>query len=153
MSKVSAGILLFRVREEKLELLLVHPGGPLWRNKDDGAWTIPKGEIDPGEDAIAAAQREFTEETGTTVEGPFLELVPVRLKSGKTVRAWACEGDLDPAEIRSNTFKMEWPPRSGKEREFPEIDRAAFFEPDEARLKLNPGQAPLVDDLLRKRRK
>ena len=151
MSKISAGILLFRVRREKLELLLVHPGGPLWRNKDDGAWTIPKGEIDPGEDALDAAQREFAEETGSTVAGPFIELVPVRLKSGKTVRAWACEGDLDPAQIRSNTFRMEWPPRSGKEREFPEIDRAEFFDVDEARKKLNPGQAPLVDDLLRKR--
>jgi predicted NUDIX family NTP pyrophosphohydrolase len=151
MSKISAGILLFRVRREKLELLLVHPGGPLWRNKDDGAWTIPKGEIDPGEDALDAAQREFAEETGSTVAGPFIELVAVRLKSGKTVRAWACEGDLDPAQIRSNTFRMEWPPRSGKEREFPEIDRAEFFDVDEARKKLNPGQAPLVDDLLRKR--
>ena len=151
MSKISAGILLFRVRREKLELLLVHPGGPLWRNKDDGAWTIPKGEIDPGEDALDAAQREFAEETGSTVAGPFIELVAVRLKSGKTVRAWACEGDLDPAQIRSNMFRMEWPPRSGKEREFPEIDRAEFFDVDEARKKLNPGQAPLVDDLLRKR--
>lgn len=151
MPKTSAGLLLFREKEGKLELLLVHPGGPFWRNKDDGAWTIPKGEVESGEDPLAAACREFGEETGFCPEGPFIELSPARLKSGKTVLAWACEGDCDPTELCSNTFSIEWPPRSGKQAQFPEIDRAAFFDVETARRKLNAGQVPLLDDLLRKR--
>lgn len=151
MSKTSAGLLMFRVRGERLELLLVHPGGPFFRNKDEGAWSIPKGELAAGEDPLAAARREFTEETGFVAQGPFIELSPVRLKSGKTVLAWACEGDCDPAQIRSNTFTIEWPPRSGRKAEFPEVDRADFFDVETAKRKLNPAQVPLVDELVRKR--
>lgn len=145
--KTSAGLLLYRVRAGVLQVLVVHPGGPLWKNKDDGAWSIPKGEPGPEEDALQAARREFEEETGLRPEGPFLELVPVRLRSGKVVRAWAVEGDCDPAALRSNTFSMEWPPRSGRWSDFPEVDRAAFLPIEEARVKLNPAQVPLLDDL------
>ena len=143
----SAGLLLYRTRSGVLEVLLVHPGGPLWRNKDEGAWSIPKGEYGEGEDALAAARREFEEETGVRPEGPFLELAPVELRSGKIVRAWAVGGDCDPEHIVSNTFRMEWPSHSGRIAEFPEVDRAAFFTLDEASRKLNPGQVPLLDDL------
>jgi predicted NUDIX family NTP pyrophosphohydrolase len=148
--RTSAGLVLHRVRDGRVEVLLVHPGGPLWKNKDAGAWSIPKGEYGPGEDALAAARREFEEETGLRPEGPFEELRPVKLRSGKVVRAWAVRGDCDPGAIRSNSVRMEWPPRSGRSVEFPEVDRAAFFTIDEARLKLNPGQVPLLDDLLSK---
>jgi predicted NUDIX family NTP pyrophosphohydrolase len=150
MSSVSAGLLLYRFGDRGLELLLVHPGGPFWRNKDEGAWTIPKGELGAGEDALAAARREFHEETGFSASGPFIALGTVRLKSGKLIHAWACEGDVEPAELRSNTFIVEWPPRSGRRAEFPEIDRAQFFTPDEARKKLNLAQVPLVDELVKK---
>lgn len=143
----SAGILLHRRREERLEVLLVHPGGPFWANRDEGAWTIPKGEYDEGEDALDAARREFTEETGFAVEGPFRELAPVRQRSGKVVRAWAVEGDCDVAAIRSNTFSMEWPPRSGRTAEFPEVDRGQWFTLDEARAKILPAQLPLLEEL------
>ena len=146
--RTSAGLLLYRKRDVRVEVLLVHPGGPLWRNKDAGAWSIPKGEYGPEEEALAAARREFEEETGLQPEGPFQELRPVKLRSGKIVRAWAVGGDCDPGAIRSNTVKMEWPPRSGRLIEFPEVDRAAFFTIAEARIKLNPGQVPLLDDLL-----
>ncbi len=145
----SAGLLVVRVRGGRLEVLLAHPGGPFWAKKDEGAWTIPKGELEPGEDALAAARREFEEETGTRPEGPFARLPPARQKGGKLVYAWACEGDLDPDAIRSNTFTIEWPPRSGQRREFPEIDRAGFFRLDEARRKLNPAQAPWLDEVER----
>lgn len=146
----SAGILLHRRREERLEVLLVHPGGPFWANRDEGAWTIPKGEYDDGEDALDAARREFTEETGFAVEGPFRELAPVRQRSGKVVRAWAVEGDCDVAAIRSNTFSMEWPPRSGRTAEFPEVDRGQWFTLDEARAKILPAQLPLLEELARR---
>ena len=146
----SAGILLHRRREGRLEVLLVHPGGPFWANRDEGAWTIPKGEYEEGEDALDAARREFTEETGFAVEGPFRELAPVRQRSGKIVRAWAVEGDCDVAAIRSNTFCMEWPPRSGRTAEFPEVDRGEWFTIEEARVKILAAQAPLLDELARR---
>lgn len=143
----SAGILLYRGTGAELQVLLVHPGGPYWRGKDEGAWTIPKGLINPGEEALAAAVRELKEETGITVEGPFIPLQPVRQKAGKVVTAFACEGDCDAAAITSNTFTLEWPPRSGRMQEFPEVDRAQWFSPDEARTKINPAQAALIDEL------
>lgn len=151
MAKRSAGLLMYRVRDDVMEVLLVHPGGPFWRNKDQGAWSIPKGEIDDEESVLDAALREFEEETGLRPEGPFVALTPVKQKSGKVVHAWAFEGDCDPERIRSNTFAMEWPRGSGRLREVPEIDRAAFFSLDEARTKINPGQAPLIDELVRRR--
>jgi predicted NUDIX family NTP pyrophosphohydrolase len=147
MSKVSAGLLMYRLRQGVVEVLLAHPGGPFWRNKDDGAWTIPKGEIAPGEDAHAAALREFEEETGIRPEGPYIELTPIQQRGGKTVCAWAFEGDCDPEGIKSNTFEMEWPPRSGKMQQFPEIDRAAFLGIEQAKQKVNPAQMALLDEL------
>jgi predicted NUDIX family NTP pyrophosphohydrolase len=143
----SAGILLYRHRAGGLEVLLVHPGGPFWRNRDEGAWSIPKGEFDDHEDALAAARREFAEETGTAIDGEFVALAPHRQRSGKTVHAWAVEGDLDAAAVRSNLFSMEWPPRSGMTAEFPEVDRAAWFTLPEARRKLLAGQLPFLDEL------
>jgi predicted NUDIX family NTP pyrophosphohydrolase len=148
MPQRSAGILLFRRRPDGPEFLLVHPGGPFFRNRDLGVWTIPKGEIDPGEDPLTAAVREFREETGVEPAGPFVPLTPIRQKGGKQVLAWAAEGDLDPTAVRSNTFQLEWPPHSGRMQEFPEIDRAAFFPIDEARRRINPAQAALLDELL-----
>lgn len=145
-SKTSAGLLMYR-RTTGLEVLLVHPGGPFFRNKDAGAWTIPKGEIGPGEEPLAAAIREFTEETGLAPTSPFLSLPTIRQKAGKIVQAWAFEGDCDPATISSNTFEMEWPPRSGKRITVPEIDRAAFFDLDAARIKINPAQIEFLDEL------
>ncbi len=147
MARVSAGLLLFRRGGGALEVLLVHPGGPLWAKRDDGAWSVPKGECGDGEDPLAAAQREFREETGFEPHGPFRELGSVRQRGGKTVVAWAFEGDCDPAALRSNTFTIEWPPRSGQQRAFPEVDRAAWFTLDEARRKLNAGQLPLLERL------
>jgi len=132
------------------EFLLVHPGGPLWSGKDLGAWSIPKGEVAPDEDALEAARREFEEETGVRANGPFVELTPVRLSSGKRVTAWIFTGNLDPETIRSNLFTMEWPPRSGRRQEFPEVDRAAWFDLDEARRRISPGQAPLLLEAARK---
>jgi predicted NUDIX family NTP pyrophosphohydrolase len=148
MVKKSAGLIMYRRRENRLEVLLMHPGGPFWAKKDLGAWTIPKGEYEPGEDPLQAAAREFTEETGLKPQGPFLALTPVRQKGGKIVSAWAFEGDCDPGSLRSNTFIMEWPPRSGKMREFPEVDRAAWCAVDEAREKILPSQIPLLEELL-----
>jgi predicted NUDIX family NTP pyrophosphohydrolase len=147
MANISSGILMYRVRDGELEFLLAHPGGPFWQNKDEGAWTIPKGEVSEGEDPLAAARREFEEETGLRPEGEFIGLSPIRQKSGKRVHAWAVEGDCDPAAIRSNTFTLEWPPRSGRQQEFPEIDRAEFFLLGEARRKINPAQRPLLEEL------
>lgn len=145
----SAGIILFRRVGAEIEILIVHPGGPLWARRDDGAWSIPKGEYDAGEEPLAAAHREFAEEIGTPApDGEPLALGEVRLKSGKRVIAWALEGDLDAAAIRSNTFELQWPPRSGRLQEFPEVDRAGWFEPAAARVKLNPAQAEFVDRLL-----
>jgi predicted NUDIX family NTP pyrophosphohydrolase len=128
-------------------VLLAHPGGPFWRKKDLGAWTLPKGEIDEGEDPLDAAKREFTEETGFVPDGTFVALAPVRQPSGKTVFAWAVEGDCDTGGIRSNSFSMEWPPRSGQFAEFPEIDRAEWFPIAEARQKILKGQAAFLDQL------
>lgn len=149
MAKISAGILMYRKRKGALQIFLVHPGGPLWVNKDSGAWSIPKGEIDPEEDPLSAAKREFEEETGLEISGSFIALSTVKLKSGKKVKAWAVEGDCDPAVIRSNTFRMEWPPRSGRHQEFPEVDRAAWFGLKEANEKINKGQTPLIEELKR----
>lgn len=147
MPKISAGLLMYRVCNGAIEVLLVHPGGPFWRNKDKGAWSIPKGEIEADEDALSAAQREFQEETGIQPRGPFIPLESVTLKSRKVVQAWAFEGDCDPAAIKSNTFTLEWPPKSGKMQEVPEIDKAAFWRLNEARLKINPAQVAFLDRL------
>lgn len=147
MAKKSAGILLFRRKKNILEVFLVHPGGPFWAKKDDGAWSIPKGEFDDNEDGLKAAKREFKEETGSDIHGNFIELVPIKQKSGKLVYAWAVEGDIDPTRIKSNEFEMEWPPRSGKMRTFPEIDKADWFTISGASLKINAGQLSLLKNL------
>jgi predicted NUDIX family NTP pyrophosphohydrolase len=145
----SAGILLYRRPAGTLELLLVHPGGPYWARKDEGAWSIPKGEHADGEDAVDCARREFEEETGTVPPvGALVALGEVRQRSGKRVSAWAAEGDLDAGAVRSNTFTVEWPPRSGRMQEFPEVDRAGWFAPDDARRALVPAQAAFVDRLV-----
>jgi predicted NUDIX family NTP pyrophosphohydrolase len=147
-SKRSAGILLHRRLGDSLEVLLVHPGGPAWARRDLGAWSIPKGEYEPGEEPFAAAQREFEEELGTAPpSGRAIDLGEIRQKSGKWVHAWALRGDLDTTSIRSNTFLFQWPPRSGKWIEIPEVDRAEWFELDAAREKINPAQAALIDRL------
>lgn len=147
MAKVSAGLVMYRERPGRVEVLLVHPGGPLWAKKDLGAWSIPKGEVGQGEDEFATARREFEEETGVRPEGEFTDLGTITQRGGKVVRAWAFEGECDPACVRSNNFVMEWPPRSGKQQEFPEIDRAQFFGIDEAKRRINPGQAALLVEL------
>ena len=148
MPKTSAGILLFRRRAPGVEVLLAHPGGPFWAKKDAGVWSIPKGLVEEGEDLPVAAKREFFEETGATIEGPFLELGAHKQPGGKIVVAFAYEGDFDPASLRSNLFAMEWPPRSGKTAEFPEIDRAAWFGFEEAARKILPGQQPILAALV-----
>jgi predicted NUDIX family NTP pyrophosphohydrolase len=147
MPKRSGGLLMYRFRDQILQVLLVHPGGPYWKNKDNGAWSIPKGEAGPTEDLLGVAQREFEEELGHKPDGRYVELAPVKQKGGKVVHAWAFEGDCDPSTIKSNTFAIEWPPKSGKISEFPEVDRAAFFSLEEARKKINLGQAALLDEL------
>jgi predicted NUDIX family NTP pyrophosphohydrolase len=144
---VSAGLLLFRRSDGRLEVLLAHPGGPYWVNRDAGAWTIPKGAGNAGEELLVTARREFAEETGLRPEGPFLPLGSVRQKAGKLVHAWACEGEADPSALVSNTMWAEWPPGSGRRVEFPEVDRCAWFSPEEARAKLNPAQAEFIDRL------
>jgi predicted NUDIX family NTP pyrophosphohydrolase len=148
MSARSAGILLYRHYEGGLQVFLVHPGGPYFAAKDQGVWSIPKGEYSPEELALQAAQREFLEETGFAANGPFLALTPVRQANGKLVEAWAAAGELDPTKLRSNLFSMEWPPRSGKRQDFPEVDRGAWFYIVQAREKIIAGQAPLLDQLL-----
>jgi predicted NUDIX family NTP pyrophosphohydrolase len=146
--RASAGILLHRLRDGALEVFLVHPGGPFWRGKDAGAWSIPKGEPEAeGVDALATARREFEEETGSRVDGEFVALKPLKQKSGKLVLAWALRGDIDAASVRSNTFSMEWPPHSGKQQEFPEVDRGAWFTIATAREKILPGQRGFLDQL------
>ena len=150
MPRISAGILMYRRQQGSIQVLLVHPGGPIWKNKDEGAWSIPKGEPTAGEDLLIAAKREFAEETGYEVSGEFMPLAPVKQKSGKKVHAWAVEGDLDPAGIKSNTCSIEWPPRSGKQIEIPEVDRAEFFDLATAKTKINPAQGALLDELERR---
>lgn len=147
--KRSAGLLVYRRRAGELEVFLVHPGGPLWARKDLGAWSIPKGELDPGEEPLAAARRELEEETGFRADGPFRSLAPVRQKGGKEVVAWACPGEIDAAATRSNTFALEWPPGSGRTAEFPEVDRASWFGLAAARARILGGQVPLLDELER----
>jgi predicted NUDIX family NTP pyrophosphohydrolase len=147
MPKTSAGILLYKKEQGALQVFLVHPGGPYFVRKDEGAWSIPKGEIDEGEDPLAAARREFEEETGCRPEGEFLPLSPVKQKGGKTVLSWSVEGGCDAAAIRSNTFTLEWPPGSGRMQEYPEVDRAGWFTVEEAKRKINPAQAALIDEL------
>ena len=149
MDKLSAGILLYRFRDGLFEVLIAHPGGPFWAKKDEGAWSIPKGLVDHGEDLLGAAIREFEEETGYQVSGEFIKLTPIRLRAGKIVVPFALEYDLDPETIVSNTFETEWPPRSGRQQAFPEIDRAAWLDPETAKKKLNPAQASIVDELQR----
>jgi predicted NUDIX family NTP pyrophosphohydrolase len=149
MTKESAGLLLFRTAAGAVEVLLVHPGGPFWAGKDEGAWSIPKGELSGGEDRLSAALREFKEETGEVVRGDFVALQPVH-QTGKIVHAWAVRSDFDTARVQSNTFSMEWPPRSGRQRVFPEIDRAAWFPLHMARVKILKGQRGLLDELERR---
>ncbi|HZP10852.1 MAG TPA: NUDIX domain-containing protein [Nevskiaceae bacterium] len=151
MARMSAGLLIHRTRAGALEVLLVHPGGPFWAKKDDGAWSIPKGEYAEGEDPLAVAKRELEEETGLSVDGAFVKLEPIRQRSGKVVTAFAIEADVDASRITSNTFEMEWPPRSGRKQHFPEVDRAAWFAIGDARVKLLASQVPLLDQLTRAR--
>ena len=145
---MSAGIAVYRRRAAGVELLLVHPGGPFWAKKDLGAWSFPKGEHSADEDALAAARREFEEELGVPIDGDFIALPPRRQAGGKLVSLWLVEGDMDAASMRSNTFTMEWPPRSGKQAEFPEVDRAEWFDVEEARARLTAGQAGFVDEIV-----
>lgn len=147
MPQVSAGLVMYRKSGSSLEVFLVHPGGPFWAKKDEGAWSIPKGLVEKGEDKLGAAKREFAEETSVVPSGPFIELGEIRQKSGKQVYAWAFEGNCDPPSIKSNTFSLEWPPKSGRMSEFPEIDRGKFFAVAEARRKINPQQAEFVNRL------
>jgi predicted NUDIX family NTP pyrophosphohydrolase len=147
--KRSAGLLLYRRSHDGLEVLIAHPGGPLWAHRDEGAWSVIKGEVEPDESPFDVARREFLEETGSDPpDAEPIELGEVRQKSAKHITAWACEGALDPETIRSMTFSLEWPPHSGRQQEFPEIDRVAWVGPDEARRRLNPAQAELVDRLI-----
>ena len=138
---------MYRFRDGELEFLLVHPGGPLWQNKDAGAWTIPKGAIEPGEEPLAAARREFEEELGLAPAGTLTPLAPIKQKSGKVVWAWSFEGDCDLARVRSNSFSMEWPPGSGCTAQFPEVDRAGFFRLEAAKEKINPAQMPFLEEV------
>jgi predicted NUDIX family NTP pyrophosphohydrolase len=148
MPKRSAGLILYRRGDDGIEVFLVHPGGPFWAKKDLGSWSIPKGEYVEGEDALAAARREFHEETGFTADGSFTPLGELKQSGGKIVSAWAIEGDCDPAQLQSNTFQLEWPPRSGRKIEVPEVDRGAWFSIEEARTKLLTGQISFLDRLL-----
>ncbi len=147
MKKFSAGLLVYRFKNKKLEVFLVHPGGPFWVKKDKGAWSIPKGEYLEEEDPLLAAKREFFEETGHKIEGDFKKLTPLRQHSGKIISAWAVEGDIDINNIKSNTFTIEWPPHSGKFVEFPELDRAEWFSPDIASQKILKGQSGFIEEL------
>ena len=147
MARISAGLLMYRVRDRAIEILLAHPGGPYFVNKDKGFWSIPKGEPDANEDLFATAQREFEEETSLKAVGPFIPLKPIQQKGGKIVHAWAFEGDCDPATLKSNTFMMEWPPKSGRQMEFPEMDRLEFFDLAMAKKKIKAGQEALIEEL------
>jgi len=148
VKRQSAGILLYRFIDELLEVFLVHPGGPFWANKDEGAWSIPKGEFEQDEQPLDAAIREFKEETGSALYGDFLMLTPVIQKAGKQVYAWAIEGNINAQAIQCNTFKMQWPPKSGKWQTFPEVDKADWFSIEEAKQKINPAQVSFIDELL-----
>jgi predicted NUDIX family NTP pyrophosphohydrolase len=150
MPKQSAGILLYRFRDGEPEVLLVHPGGPFWKNKDAAAWSIPKGEIEPGDDALSTAMRELEEEIGLKANGKFTALRPIKQSGGKIVHCFALNHDFDPSKLESNSFMQEWPPHSGNQQEFPEIDRAEWFDPDTAKSKINLAQADLIDQLLEK---
>jgi predicted NUDIX family NTP pyrophosphohydrolase len=150
MPQRSAGVLLYRCKGRGIEVLLVHPGGPFWAKKDDGAWSIPKGLIEAVENAVDVARREFEEETGATLQGNLVPLGSFTQSRAKIIEVWASEGDFDPATLRSNTFSMEWPPRSGQMREFPEADRAEWFGLEEARIKILKGQRPVIDVLLQR---
>lgn len=147
MPKTSAGLLPYRRREGRLEVFLVHPGGPFWAHKDTHAWSVAKGEVEPDEDLLKAAHREFSEETGLTLAELGMLLAPIRQASGKLVHVWAIEAEIDPTVIRSNSFPLEWPPHSGKVQQFPEVDRAAWFDLTEARRKIHKGQVALLDEL------
>ena len=147
MAKQSAGLLVYRKSNGTVEVLLVHPGGPFWKNKDSGAWSIPKGEFTTGENPLDVAKREFQEETGLTIDGAFQPLAPIKQRSGKTVYAWAIEADLNVSHVKSNMISMEWPPRSGKQQEFPEVDRAEWFPFDSAVEKINEAQRQLLRQL------
>ncbi|MDB5198900.1 MAG: hypothetical protein JWO92_863 [Chitinophagaceae bacterium] len=151
MTSKSAGILLYKNNNNALQVFLVHPGGPFWKKKDAGAWSIPKGEFTDGEKALEAAIREFEEETGVNISGDFIELSPVKLKSGKTVYAWAVENDMESLVIQCKSFvTIEWPPKTGKSLSFPEVDKGEWFSADVAKLKINPSQAALIDELIEK---
>jgi predicted NUDIX family NTP pyrophosphohydrolase len=147
MPKKSAGLLMYRRRRGVLEVFLVHPGGPFWQKKDAGSWSIPKGEYLPGEDPLEAAKREFQEETGVQASGQFIPLTPRKQPSGKIISAWAFEGDCDASAIKSNTFLMEWPPRSGRQQEFPEVDRAGWFSVPGAKEIIIKGQSGFLEEL------
>ena len=146
-NKKSAGILLYRQADNGLEVFLVHPGGPYWAKKDEGAWSLPKGEFAEGEDALQAARREFNEETGFAIDGVFMELTPLKQPSGKIIYAWAVEGEIDASSVKSNLFSMEWPPKSGRLQEFPEVDRGGWFTIAQAREKLRSGQVGFLEEL------
>lgn len=148
--KQSAGILMYRIQSREIEILLAHPGGPFWKKKDLGAWSIPKGEYNEDEEPLAAAIREFKEETGLKLEGEFIQLEPVKQKSGKIVQAWAIKGDPDISKFVSNTFSLEWPPKSGKMSEFPEIDQLSWFNIKNAKEKILPAQVDFIEDLLKR---
>ncbi|MDQ1803616.1 NUDIX domain-containing protein [Chryseobacterium sp. CKR4-1] len=145
--KTSAGILLFKKENNHLFYFLVHPGGPFWKNKDKGAWSIPKGEIEQGEDPLERARIEFKEETGQSIEGEFIELTPIRQKGGKTVHAWAIETDIETTQLFSNFLQIEWPPRSGKRMEIPEVDQWEWFDSEEAKIRINPAQVLFLSEL------
>jgi predicted NUDIX family NTP pyrophosphohydrolase len=149
-NQISAGILVYRFKNNVPEFFLVHPGGPFWAKKDEGVWSIPKGLVKGNEDLLSTAKREFSEETGQVIKGTFIELSPVKQKSGKVIHAWAVEGNCDRSRIKSNTFEMEWPPNSGKTAEFPEVDRGEWFTPEEAQRKIHFGQVGFIKELLKK---
>jgi predicted NUDIX family NTP pyrophosphohydrolase len=149
MAAKSAGILVYKKAAGEILVFLAHPGGPFWAKKDQGAWSIPKGEFEEGEDGLSAARREFLEETGQTIDGKFIALTPVRQPGRKMVYCWAVEGDVDADNVKSNDFEMEWPPKSGRKQRFPEVDRGAWFTLEEAKARIMTGQVPILEELAR----